>query len=170
VLLGALRLTRSREAAEELTQKAFTALMTTRPWDPSRPTSLERHLFGIVKSLKWADGISKGRAIEHRAAMEHVAIAESGRSAEVLSLERARRESDEARATRRVQALQAKLGGREPETSILASMAEGIKKPAELAARLETPVGQIHEALARIRRYMKTILAAEGGEDEEAVT
>src|ERR1019366_5253231 len=55
VLLAAERLTRSATVAEDLTQKTFEALLTTRPWDESRPTSLGRHLYGIVKSLTGAD-------------------------------------------------------------------------------------------------------------------
>jgi DNA-directed RNA polymerase specialized sigma24 family protein len=167
VLLAAVRLTRSRKVAEDLTQKTFEALLTTRPWDESRPTSLARHLYGIVKSLKWADRISMARAIEHQAAMEYIALAESGQSAETISLERAAREEQEMAAARLVETLRAKLAGRQPETAIADVMAEGINKPAELSTRLGLPVKKVYEAIKRIRAITERILAAEGSDDEE---
>ena len=167
VLLAAVRLTRSPAVAEDLTQKTFEALLTTRPWDESRPTSLVRHLYGIVKSLKWADRVSMARAIEHQAAMEYIALAESGLSAETMSLDRAAREEQETLAARLVEALRAKLAGRQPETAIADFMAEGINKPAELATRVGLPVKKVYEAIKRIRAITERIIAAESGDDEE---
>ena len=167
VLLFAQRCRGARDVAEDLTHEAFVLQATTRPWDESRPTSLERHLCGIVRSLAWARRISKKPAIEHQAAMEHIALAQSGRSAEIVSLGHAERVTDETRATTLVEKLLVKLAGREPETTICGFMADGVTKPSQLALLTSRTAAEISEALKRIRRYMKSILAAERGEDEE---
>jgi DNA-directed RNA polymerase specialized sigma24 family protein len=171
VLDFAQKITRSREAAEELTQEALLRLMTTRPWNPLGKTSLERHVCGIVKSLLWAERMSKRPAVERRAMTEHALLAEGGDSAEAISLDRAERERKEALGAQRVGKLRAKLKGYVLELLILDLMQnEGIRKPAALADRTGRPVGEVNDALERIRRYMKSIIAGEGGdrgEDEE---
>jgi DNA-directed RNA polymerase specialized sigma24 family protein len=112
VLDFAEKITRSPEAAEELTQEALLRLMTTRAWDPQGPTSLERHVCGIVKSLLWAERQSKRPKYERLAMAEHVLVADGGRSAEIMSLDRAEREEKEALGTQRTGKLRAMLKGR----------------------------------------------------------
>ena len=168
VLDFAEKITRSPEAAEELTQEALLRLMTTRAWNPLGTTSLERHVCGIVRSLLWAERTSRRPAFEHRAMTEQALVTDGGRSAETMSLDRAEREGKEALGAQRVAKLRAKLKGYVLELLILDLMQnEGIRKPAELAVRTGKPVAKVNDARERIRRYMKSIIAAESGEDEE---
>ena len=44
---------------------------------------------------------------------------------------------------------------------------EGTRKPAALVERTGRPVGEVNDALERIRRYLKSIVAAERGEADE---
>jgi DNA-directed RNA polymerase specialized sigma24 family protein len=170
VLAFAERITKSRGAAENLAQEAFLRFMTTRPWDPLGKTSLERHMCGIVKSLLWAERTSKRSEIERLAAAEHALLAEGGRSAEAMSLDRAEREEKEALASQRSGKLRAMLKGRTLELLVLDVMQdEGLRKPAELATRTKKSAVAIDAALRRIRRTMKRIVAAERGEDDGAM-
>jgi DNA-directed RNA polymerase specialized sigma24 family protein len=164
----AYRITKSQVQAEEIAQETFLRLMTTRPWDESRQPVIERHLFGIIKSLVSHERTSRRSDYESRGAAEH-AITSGGEtpSAEVRGLERARRERQEAIAAARVRLLRTKPAGHELELMICDLMAEGITKPADLARHTGRSVAEVNVALARIRRYMKSILAAERGEDEE---
>jgi DNA-directed RNA polymerase specialized sigma24 family protein len=168
VLATAYRITKSREKADEITQESFLRLMTTRTWDEGKQPSLERHMLGIVKSLVSHERASKRRDYESRGATELAVISVGAApSPQERLLDRAARDGEEAVAARRVEALRTKLGSRELELAICDLVAEGVKKPADLAPRLERPVGEVNDALERIRRYMKSIVAAERGIDEE---
>ena len=171
VLLAAVRLTRSRQLAEDLTQEAFLRLATTRPWDPSRPTSLEQHMFGILKSLLSHERASDAarRELERKTEIDRAALSEAGRSAETISLDHARRKKAEDLATTRVAALRAELAGFELDLKILDLMSDGVEKRADLAQRTGRSPDEVKTALARIRRHMERILAAERGEVEEVM-
>jgi DNA-directed RNA polymerase specialized sigma24 family protein len=170
VLAYALRLTRSRPRAEELTQEALLLSMTTRAWNPAAQPVLLRHLFGIVKSLRWSEDISARPRYEADAGHEEARLAGgAAASPEASTLEHARRAEDEARAAQQVEALRARLtqGGHELELSVCDLMAEGTTKPKELAERTGRPYTEVDAAIRRVRRYAKSIEAREPGEDEE---
>jgi DNA-directed RNA polymerase specialized sigma24 family protein len=166
VLLVARRLSGSASAADDLTHQAFLLLDTTRKWDPTKCATLERHMFGIVRSLLSAERGSARPAIEAQAGLELAARSEAGRSAETMALDREDRQDEQALAARRVATLRAKLAGHDLELSIcdlLAEEAEEKVKAAQMAARLGRPLGEVYEALSRIRRYMDAIVAIERG-------
>jgi hypothetical protein len=169
VLVVALRLTRSRAIAQDLTQEAFLRLDTTRPWDPRGPISLKQHLFGILKSVLSHERASDAarKELERKTETDRVAFSDAGRSAEVMLLDRARRDREEALAKRRVVALRASLTGFELDLQILDCMSEGVTKRADLVPRTGRSLDEVKTALARIRRHMDNILAAERGEDKE---
>jgi DNA-directed RNA polymerase specialized sigma24 family protein len=169
VLLAAYRATRSISAAADLTQEAFLRLDTTRPWDPSRPTSLEQHMLGIIRSLLSHQRASdaKRREFELQAGTEMAYLSDAGRSAEATRLDRADRVGLEALATKRVAALRVRVAAFELDLRILDLMADDVTKRAELALRTGRSLDEVKTALARIRRHMQSILAAERGEDEE---
>jgi DNA-directed RNA polymerase specialized sigma24 family protein len=92
-----------------------------------------------------------------------------------MALERAEREDvatqdEQGIATRRVAALRARLAGQELEPSVCDLLAEeGAEKmkAVQMAARLGRPVGEVYEALSRVRRYMGTIVAIERDEERD---
>ena len=169
VFVVALRLTRCPTMADDLTQEAFLRLDTTRPWDPRGRTSLEQHMFGILKSVlsheRASDAARKER--ERKTEIDRLALSDAGHSTEVLSLDRARREKEQSLATRRVAALRASLAAFDLDLRIVALMSEGVTKRAHLVERTRGSLDDVKTALARIRRNMEDILAAERGEDKE---
>jgi hypothetical protein len=132
-------------------------------------------LCGIVRSLLSAERGSARPGIEAQAGVERAARSEAGRSAETMALERAEREDvatqdGQGIATRRVAALRARLAGQELEPSVCDLLAEeGAEKmkAVQMAARLGRPVGEVYEALSRVRRYMGTIVAIERDEERD---
>jgi DNA-directed RNA polymerase specialized sigma24 family protein len=170
VLAVAMKLTHSKAQAEDLTQTVFERLASTRPLEADVPREeAVRHALGVLKSVLSAERASarSQRERERIVGGEWAAASTAGHSAEVLSLERARRERDEGLASRRVAALRARLAGHPLELAVLDRMQDDVTKAAAIAEELERPVKDIYEALARIRRYMKSIVAAEGGHVEE---
>ena len=159
--------TRSEERARDLTQKTFLRLATTSPWTPGKIT-LEAHLGGILQSVYSHEVASnvKQRARERLYVEEQAVLAEPVGSPEAAMLD-AEPSSERAYAARLVAELRLKLAGRQPDVAICDLMADDTTKPAELAKLLGCTAYEVREALKRIRRYMKKIVAAERGEDEE---
>ena len=170
VLAVAMKLTHSKAHAEDLTQTVFERLASTRPLEADVPREeAVRHALGVLRSVLSAERASarSQRERERIVGGESAAASTAGHSAEVLSLERARRDGEEGRASRRVAAVRARLAGHPLELAVLDRMQDGVTKAAALAAELERPVKDISEALARIRRYTKSTVAAESGHVEE---
>jgi len=170
VLNKAHRIARPDEA-KDLTQRAFVALQTNRPWSEDRGTTLKSHLRGILKSLRSHD-LEKDelrRWYEQEAAREAAAISEDGRSPETYILERATRIDQADAAKRRVEALRAVLTklGLTLDLDICEQFAKGVKR-VDLEERTGRSAAEVKTALARIRRHMDGILAAERGKTEES--
>jgi RNA polymerase sigma factor (sigma-70 family) len=159
--------TRSRARAKDLTQKTFLRLATTSPWTPGEIT-LEAHLGGILQSVYTHEVISevRQRGLERRYLEEQAALAEPVPLPDAAMLDE-EPSSERAYATRLVAELRLKLAGRQPDVAICDLMAGDTTKPAEMAKLLGCTAYEVREALKRIRRYMKSIIAAERGEDEE---
>jgi DNA-directed RNA polymerase specialized sigma24 family protein len=168
VLNAARKLASNDANAKDLTQRAFMRLDTASPWSPGGRVGLLQHMYGILKSLRSHDveADATRREYERRAAEEHAALSDAGRSAETMILDHAERERKEALATQRVAKLRAGLAGRELDLQIIDWMMEDDFERSDLAARSGRP-DEVKTALARIRRHMRAIVAAEGGEDEE---
>ncbi len=159
--------TGSSERAEDLTQKTFLRLATTSPWAPGG-IAIEAHLAGIFKSVYSNEVASevKRRKLERRYVAEQAALSGVVRSPEDVMLAE-EPSSERANAMRLVGKLRVKLAGRRPEIAICDLMADDTTKPAHVAKALGCTAHEVRESLKRIRRYMKTIVAAERGEDEE---
>jgi len=158
--------TGSTERAKDLTQKTFLRLLTTSPWTAGKIT-LEAHVGGILQSV-----YSHEVALEvNRRELERRYAEEQTLSGPVVSPEAAMLDeeptSERVYATQLVGKLRLKLAGRQPDVAICDLMADDTTKPAELAKLLGCTAYEVREALKRIRRYMKSIVAAERGEDEE---
>jgi DNA-directed RNA polymerase specialized sigma24 family protein len=159
--------TGSSERAKDLTQKTFLRLATTSPWTAGKIT-LEAHLGGILQSVYSHEVASeiRRRALERRYVEEQAAVPEPVLSPEAAMLDE-EPSSERADALRLVGTLRLKLAGRQPDVAICDLMADDTTKPAELAKLLGCTAYEVREAMKRIRRYMKSIVAAERGEDEE---
>ena len=160
--------TGSNERAEDLTQQVFERLETTSPHVPGGEITLKAHLGGILKSVYSNEAASdaKRRNRERRYVAEQAALSEDVASPEAAML--AEEPSPEREnAVRLVENLRAKLAGRQPDVAICDLMADDTTKPAHIAKALGCTPTEVREALKRIRRYMKTLVAAERGEDEE---
>jgi DNA-directed RNA polymerase specialized sigma24 family protein len=157
--------------AKDLTQRAFMALQTNRSWSEDRGTTLKSHLRGLLKSLRshGADKDELRRGYEQEAAREAAAIAEDGRSPESYILERATRIEHADAAKRRVEALRAILTklGLTLDLEICELFAEGVER-VDLEERTGRSAAEVKTALARIRRHMAGIFAAERGKTEDS--
>jgi DNA-directed RNA polymerase specialized sigma24 family protein len=153
--------------AKDLRQKTFLRLATTSPWTPGKIT-LEAHLGGILQSVYSHEAASdaKRRALERRYVEEQAAVAEPVVLPDAAMLD-TEPPAERAYATRLIGKLRLKLAGRQPDVAICDLMADDTTKPAELAKLLGCTAYEVREALKRIRRYMKSIVASERGEDEE---
>lgn len=170
VFSTAMKLTRSRPQAEDLAQKVFERLLTTRPLEPT--ASLEdavKHAFGVLRSVLSAERASaRSQGTRERiAGNEWTTASTDGHSAEARTLEHANRIDEEECASRRIALLRHRLADHPLELTILDVMHDGVTKPAEIAVKLARPVVDIYEAMKRIRRYMKSVVAAEQGDAEE---
>jgi DNA-directed RNA polymerase specialized sigma24 family protein len=159
----------NKQAAKDLTQLVFLRVATTSPWSPRGKVGLEDHLFGILRSVRSNEEASnaKRRENERRATEEWAALSEAGRSAEQLVLDHAERERAERLATERVAKLRARIAGYPLDLSIVDHMMNEVTKRSDLVALTGRSPDEVKTALARIRRHMDAIVAAEGGEDED---
>ena len=158
-----------KQAAKDLTQLVFLRVATTSPWSPGGEFSLEEHLFGILRSVRSNEAAANAKRCENerRATEEWVALAEAGRAAEAMLLEQDERDRAQALATERVAKLRVRLVGHELDLAIVDHMMNEVTKRADLVALTGRSPDEVKTALARIRRHMDAIVAAEGGEDEE---
>ncbi len=168
VMNAARRIAGNEADAEDLTHNAFERLATTSPWTPGGKVPPVQHLYGILRSVWSNEGAAaaRRREYERRAGEEMAALSDAGRSAEAMILDHADRERADAPAIQRVAKLRARLAGHELDLQILDWMMEGSIKRSDLVARSGRP-DEVKTALARIRRHMDAILAAEGGAHEE---
>jgi DNA-directed RNA polymerase specialized sigma24 family protein len=163
-------LTRSNERAEDLTQQVFERLEKTSPYVPGGEITLEAHVGGILKSVYSNEAASdtKRRDREQRYVAEQAALSENVASPEEAMLAE-EPSAERGHAARLVEKLGIKLAGRQPDVAVCDLMADDTTKPAHIAKALGCTPDEVREALKRIRRYMKNIVAAERGEDEEVM-
>jgi DNA-directed RNA polymerase specialized sigma24 family protein len=167
--LYAHRLTRSAALADDLTQRAFVLLYTTRRWNPQGETPLPRHLLGIVKSTVYNHRTSLAPGREAEAGAEFVRDrGETVGSPEDASLERDDAERRQTRAAEVLAELRARLSGHDVALTRLDLMAQGIEKPADQAESAGVPVQEIYRAREMTTYHLKKILAERqaAGDDE----
>ncbi len=169
VLTYALRLTKSRRAAEDLTQEAFVRLKTTRRWDRATEPSIAKHMMKTVKSL-W---FHERKSVTTRSEREVAAVVEQqtigGKSApspEQTVLEEGDRERRRLSAAEQLAELRERLAGHPLELQILDLAAEGIDDRGKQAERTRCTKDQVYDAWRRIRRYGRGLPAYD---DEEEV-
>jgi hypothetical protein len=157
VLRHALTRTR-RDEAEDLTQRAFWALMTTRPWNEESGTPLLNHMIGIFNSLLSHERTSKRPENERTAEVEWASavgdVAVSTEEAHLLRAIGAEREHDAAAA---IGELAKRASGSPVEMSVLSAMLDGVTAPAEQAEYTKHPIEEVYLARQRLRRLAQSI-------------
>jgi hypothetical protein len=109
----------------------------------------------------------KRRELHRQAGIERAVLSNESHSPETISLDRAERDGAEALAMKRVALLREKVAEFELDLMILDLMSEDVMKRADLVRRTNGSPDQVKTSLARIRRHMDSILAAERGEPED---
>jgi hypothetical protein len=169
ILVIARKVTGSRVRATEVAQEALTRLATTRPWTAERGVSPEVFVRGLVRSIYSHDVAKSERRGEREAqsAAELALVSDRGHSFEAVGLERAEAADAETFAAKCEAALREELAGYPLELAIVDGMRDDVVKPRDLVAHTGKSPYEVKQALARIRRYMIAIVAAERGEDLE---
>lgn len=169
VLNAARKIARRESDVQELTQQALLRLLKTSPSILDGEAELAQRIYGILRSLRFNAAVSSAtrREYERRAGEEHAALSDAGRSAEQIILDDAERHQAEELAIERVAKLRVRLAGLELDLQIVDRMLEGVTKRSGLVARTGRSLAEVKTALARIRRHMDAIVAAERGEDED---
>jgi DNA-directed RNA polymerase specialized sigma24 family protein len=169
VLNAARKIARRECDVEELTQQALLRLLNTSPSTLDGEVELKQRVYGILRSLRSnaaASSVTR-REYERRAGEEHAALSDAGRSPEQIILDDAERVQAEELASERVAKLRVRLAGLELDLQIVDRMLKGVTKRSDLVARTGRSPGEVKTALARIRRHMDAIVAAERGEDKD---
>ena len=140
--------------AEEITQEAFSRVLTTRPWNEESGSSLFDHMTGIVSSLLSHERTSKRAEVEHAAAAEWVrptgGVAPSAED-ESLSREAIRRREQESSAA--IGDVVKRLAGSPQVLAVISAWLDGITKPSAIAEHTNIDVDEVYLAIQRIRRY-----------------
>lgn len=168
-------LVRSTFARTALVHEVFVLLHSTRPWPKERtkplPEHAKEHALVVLK-----DVVSRGRApararrvAEARFSAEEATLRPRGRSHEAETIERGEAEDGRARDARRVAELRRALVGHDLDLEICNLMARGVTKREHIVDETGRSAEEVKTALARIRRIMKNIIAAESG-DVDGVT
>jgi DNA-directed RNA polymerase specialized sigma24 family protein len=157
-LAYAIKMTRSRERAQEVVQDAFDRVLTTRPWNPDK-VPFEVHMIGIVRSLL--------DAVFHSAAARHEAQAAEGFHAEVVgrsslsaedrALAHAETEMRREAAARDLERLAQRVADHPVAPGVLRCRGDGITKAADIARELGVPVEQVYRANELLKEQLRKI-------------
>jgi hypothetical protein len=168
VFNAARKIARQESDARDLAHQALLRLLATSP-STLDEVELRRRTYGILRSLRSHAEASDAtrREYERRAGEEHALLSDAGRSPEQIHLDHAERERAEELAKERVAKLRVRLAGLELDLQIVDRMLDGVLRRSDLVARTGRSLAEVKTALARIRRHMDAIVAAERGEDED---
>lgn len=157
-LAYAIKLTRSRERAQELVQTAFDRVLSTRTWDPAK-LPFDVYVIGVVRSLL---------NIEHRSAaprneaaagegFHQEVVGRSTPSAEDKALEHAEAEMRRERAVRDLERLGQRVADHPVAPGVLRCRGDGIIKAADIARELGVSVEQVYRANELLKEQLKKI-------------
>lgn len=156
-LAFALRMTRSKDRAQEVVQEAFERVLTTRPWKRNVP--FEVHLIGVVRSL--LDTLFHSAASRHEAeageGFHREVVGRSTASAEERALEHAESEMRRETAARELELLAEQVADDPVAPGVLRCRGNGVTKAADIAKVLEVPVEQVYRANELVKGQLKKI-------------
>ena len=182
VLMLALRITRTRNQAQEATQadrareatqRAFERYLRSQPPDVDSIESLRRYLVGALRSelgnaLREQTSRMRG---EHAWLVEEATLdGDAAVSAETMQLEKAEAERRRLRAARAIERLDVELAGDPIALGTVECIKRGQEKPEEQARILGCTIQEIHAARKRRRRVLTRILAEVDREGEPGAT
>jgi RNA polymerase sigma factor (sigma-70 family) len=156
----ASKIAKSRGGAEELVQQTFEKLMTTRRWDQSKP--LEAHVIGVMRSLvsnqlrsekQRDDGKARRRDLAHEGFHREVS-GEHTASPEERTIERAEQEARDGNAEQELGELEASVADHPLAPRVLQCRIDGLRKAAEIAAKLGVSVDAVYRANEVLRRHL----------------
>jgi DNA-directed RNA polymerase specialized sigma24 family protein len=160
-LLFAIRIMKSNEAGQELVQRAFERLLTTRRW---KGGSLEQHLIGIVMSLRNIEYRSKREEREanlHEGYHREVA-GFAHASHEDAALDRAEIEQRRMDAEDDLARLEAAVAHHTVAVGMLRLLRAEPLKAAAVAERLGVPVAHVYRAKELVQYHLEKIRKARG--------
>ena len=159
--------------AEEITQEAFSRVLTTRPWSEESGIPLFVHMTGIVRSLLSNERTATRASAEHAVAdleppssgRAGVATSAATLSAEEEHLSRAevlrrQRESSAAMA-----ALVKRFSTAPVELAVLSAWLDGVTKPAAIADHTKHDIEEVYVAIRRLRRVAHSLAAGAPSND-----
>ncbi len=152
----------SRAAAEDIVQRTFESLLTTRRWNPAA-APLAKHVTNIVRSLIHHHYESKASQRERlaRDGFQREVTGEHAPSAEESLFDRAEEAERQARAAREAAELEARVAGNSVAHGALRCRREGLERPADIALALNVSVEQVYRATQHLRYHLKRIREGE---------
>ena len=154
--------------ADELTARAFEALLTTRRWDAARGPLL-RHVLGIVASIRHHDyrstqGERREKAEER---FQHELVGTQASSPEDASLAHAEEQDAQARAERELEELQASVAAHPLAPRVLRCRRDGLTSSKAVAEALGVPPSDVYLANDVLKSHLRKIRAqGSAGEGE----
>ncbi|HEY8088176.1 MAG TPA: hypothetical protein VIF09_10035 [Polyangiaceae bacterium] len=159
-------LLKSKARAEDVVQRAFEKLLTTRRWNPAGGVPLLHHMLGVVKSMVSDAFKSKAHERADRAHGEFQRdVGEKERSPEEATLDRAETEGRQSDAESELDRLEASVSGHDLAPRVLRCRRDGKVKASDIARELDVPVAQVYRANEMLKDHLRKI-RAEGGEEE----
>jgi hypothetical protein len=150
--------------------EAFVNLLAEQPWtkDPAKTPAqhAERYVRDVLSARRVATRLRRGA--EARFAAQHEGDRLGGKSLETQAIEQGEEDLAKATAKERAVEVRRRLGEHPLDLEICDLMEKGVTKRIDLVTKTGRSVDEVKTSLARIRRIMTNIVAAESGEDKKA--
>jgi hypothetical protein len=160
----------SRSAAVEVVNEAFVKLLADQPWlnDPAKTPAqhAERYISVVLSARRTAARLRRGA--EARFVAQHDGSRLGGKSIETQAIEQGDAELAKAIAKERAVEVRRRLREHPLDLAICDLMEKGLTKRIDFVARTGKSVDEVKTSLARIRRIMTSIVAAESGDEKKA--
>jgi DNA-directed RNA polymerase specialized sigma24 family protein len=160
VLNLAMKLARSRAAAEDLVQEAILRVIDPDgdPWDPATEPELARHLMRIIDNIRRVERAH--RKVQRDPSIE--ATVEERMTPRAPTPEKPSVDAEgEGAAQRRLAAVKEKLGDDPVALKVIEQTEQGVDRPAEQALATGESLDDIRTARKRVRTAIATILRRE---------
>jgi hypothetical protein len=165
-----IKLAWSRNAAIEVVNEAFVKLLAEQPWvkDPAKTPAdhAKRYIDDVLSARRVAGRLRRGA--EARFTAQHERNQLGARSVETQAIEDGDDELAKAIVKERAAAIRLRVRGHDLDLTICDLMEKGMTKPADFVDKTGRSPAEVKTSLARIRRLMENIVAAESGAEKKA--